>query len=129
MIAALENLEVRKHAVPLTLRQYHTLVNKGAITNDVESIEGALIEKIPMSPLHEFIILRLFELIQRHLLPNLILRKEAPISIENSEPEPEISVTSHNIDFAKADIYARAQIPEYLILDAQQCRAVKDLMA
>jgi Uma2 family endonuclease len=142
VIAALEKPEIRKYAAPLTLLQYHTLVNEGVISNDVEFLEGVLIEKMPKSPLHEFIITQLVSLLQKHMRPDFFVRKEGPISIQNSEPEPdisivrgkpsdyrlqhpqtaefvaEISVSSQSIDFAKAEIYARAKIPVYLIIDA-----------
>ena len=142
MIAALENPQIRKHAAPLTLHQYHTLINEGAISNDVEFLEGVLIEKMPKSPLHEFIVAQLIAILQKNLAPGLIVRKEGPLTIGNSEPEPdisvvhgelsdyrlehpqtaefvaEISVTTQDIDFAKANIYARANVPVYLIIDA-----------
>jgi len=128
----------------LTLHQYHTLVNEGSLANDIEFIRGALIEKVPKSPLHEFIIAKLMGIIAPRLGAQFLLRKEGPISTRDSEPEPdvsvvkgklqdflmahpttaefiaEVSVTSQDIDFAKADIYAEAGVPVYIILDAKE---------
>ncbi len=145
MIAVFEKAEIRKHAVPLTIEQYHTLVNEGSFSNDIEFIRGALIEKMSKSPLHEYIIAKLIQAITPLLGREFLLRKEGPISTRDSEPEPDISivkgspddfltkhpstaefvaevaVTSQDIDFAKADIYAEAGIPVYALIDAKAC--------
>ncbi len=144
MIAVLEDPAIRKQAVPLTLQQYHTLVREGALPSGVEFIEGALIKKIPKSPLHEFIVMTILKALSARLPAGYILRKEGPLTTADSEPEPdisvvkggardfiyehprtallviEVSVTSQELDFAKADIYASANIPKYIVVDAQQ---------
>lgn len=148
MIAAAENPVLRPRMAPLTPAQYRYLVEHEQLSNDVEYLNGALIEKMPKSPKHEKIIMKLLAALQLAVRPEYLLRKEGPITIGNSEPEPDISivlgtiddfsdnhpqtaevvievaVSSYEIDLAKAEIYARGGVKEYIIIDATRKIAV-----
>jgi len=147
MIAALEVPIIRERAQPLTLEQYHALVAQGQISNDMELLNGVLIEKMPKSPRHRSIVQKLFVHLQKRLPDGFFVQKEDPLSIGKSEPEPDISivkgsvddypdahptgaelvievaVSSLELDRAKADIYAEAGVPEYVIIDADNRKA------
>jgi len=95
------------------------------------------------SPLHTFIVNALFNHLEHHLPMDYWLRKEDPLTLADSEPEPDISivkghlaefkhahpdtadwvievaVTSLAIDRAKAAIYAAAQIPCYWLINVE----------
>jgi Uma2 family endonuclease len=140
MLAALEKPAIRGRMAPLTIGMYHDLVKAGSIDHDLEFLEGVLIEKMPKSPLHEYLTKQIFKLLQSIVPTGFEVNKEAPITIGNSEPEPDISVvkgnavdfkdhhpttaelvveiaiSSEDLDFEKANIYARAHIPMYIVV-------------
>lgn len=122
------------------MEDYHAFGDAGFLNEDVELLRGVIISKMPKSPLHEYIAHVLRELIFSHVPPGFMVRHESPLSIGDSEPEPDISVvkgkpldwltihpgtaalvaeiaiSSVSIDEEKARIYAEAGIPEYWLI-------------
>lgn len=106
----------------------------------VELLDGALVEKMSKSELHVFLVHLLFQTLTSFCSGSLLVRKEDPITIGNSEPEPNISVvrgsladfrrrkpttaefvievaiSSLAIDRAKAADYAWAGISEFWLI-------------
>ena len=147
MLAALEKPAIRDRMAPMTIGMYHDLVKAGSIENDVEFLEGVLIEKMPKSPMHEYLTKQLFKLLLNLVPAGYEVNKEAPITIGNSEPEPDISIvkgvasdfkdrhpttaeliievaiSSEDLDFEKANIYAQAAIPLYIIVHGESKKA------
>ena len=143
-IEILEKKKIREKTSPITVSAYHIMYENGAIDENVELIEGVIVEKMPKKPIHSAIVDRLNELIRNFLLPHLHIRQEQPITFLRSEPEPDISVvkgsgkdyiyshpskaefiievalTSLALDREKIDIYAQAGIPEYWIINIKQ---------
>ena len=131
---------VRQRALPITAEQYHALGRQGLLTERVELLEGMIVEKMPKSPLHIFLVLAFFELLQKAVGVSLHVRSEQPLACQRSEPEPdvsvvrgkkedylaaipqtaelvvEIAVSSADIDRRKATIYAEAGVREYWIV-------------
>lgn len=126
---------------PLSVKAYHTLGELGLIPERTELLYGQVFEKMPKSPLHAALFLRLLELLQKMLPSGFHLRPEQPITCDNSEPEPdmavvrgrkeefweehphsaelvvEICVTSHQYDRSKLRAYATAGVKEcWLVL-------------
>lgn len=123
-----------------SVEDYHAFGEAGFLHEDVELLQGVIISKMPKSPLHEYVAHVLRDLILSHIPPGFIVRHEAPLTIGNSEPEPDISVvkgkpldwiashprtaalvaeiaiSSVSIDEEKAHIYAEAGIPEYWLI-------------
>jgi len=138
--AILDEPAIRGAALPLTVEQYHRLSAGGIVSERTELLQGILIEQMTKSPLHTFLVQRLTRWIERALPAGWFVRKEEPLTLPDSEPEPDIAVvgggpedyrTAHpataalvvevaiatlGIDRAKADIYAAAGIPEYWIV-------------
>jgi hypothetical protein len=87
----------------LSLEQYHAMAQAGILTeNDpVELLEGWLVYKMTNNPPHSVVTL----LIQNALRPLLpegwFLSSQEPITLANSEPEPDITIV-------------RGTIPDYL---------------
>jgi Uma2 family endonuclease len=104
-------------------------------------LNGVLIEKMSKSGLHVYLVDLLAELIREFCIGQALwVRNEAPITIGNSEPEPDISVvegarteyrrtkpttalfiievaiSTLGVDRAKAMDYALAGVPEYWII-------------
>ena len=143
MISVLEKPEIRRRALPMSVAAYHVMFQQGLVEERAELIRGVVIEKMPKSPLHA----RITAILQRELqlaLPNFWVRKEDPLSLADSEPEPDISivlgraeeytdrhpssalivvevaVTSEELDREKAEIYAEAGVGEYWIVLANE---------
>ena len=131
---------VRRRLRPMTVETYHRLGDMGVLSKDVELLRGLVVTKMPKCPLHEFVSQMLMKLLLALLPPGFELRREAPLSIGGSEPEPdlsviqgtpadwlhshpttaalviEVAVTSADLDEGKASIYAEAGIPEYWLV-------------
>ena len=144
MIAVLEDPAIRARVPKVSVDQYHRMYDIESIPQNVELIRGALIEKMPKSPLHSSIV----ELIREHLavsLPgNYFIRQEQPITLCDSEPEPdvaivrgarreflsshpttaelvvEVSISTERLDRAKFEIYAEAGVRECWLLLAEE---------
>ncbi len=146
MIEALEIQDIRERVAPITIERYHRMIDLGIFDEwKVELLNGVLVEKMSKSELHLFLVELLVELLRSHCQgTDFWVRKEDPITIENSEPEPDISVVKGNarlfrhqkpttarlvievavsslgLDRAKAADYAKAGVPEYWIVRPEE---------
>ncbi len=78
----------------LNVNQYHAMIEKGILTeNDpVEFLEGWLICKMPKSPRHRLSTQLTREVIEKVLPQNWYVDAQEPITLDNSEPEPDVLV-------------------------------------
>jgi Uma2 family endonuclease len=143
MTAAAQMLEiptVRARISPVTVAQYHEFPEKNENGKRTELIRGIVIEKMSKSPLHTSIGSALYEILQPQVPSDFWLRKEEPLTLRDSEPEPDISlvrgrratfsthhpstaalvievaVTSAAEDRSLASLYAEAGVEEYWIV-------------
>lgn len=84
-------------AVPLarfSVEQYHRMIESGAFTeNDpLELIDGWVVTKMPKGPAHEYVTGQGEELLRDRIPPGWHVRNQAPITLSNGEPEPDLSV-------------------------------------
>lgn len=139
--ALLENRDALDRLVLLSVDAYHELGKLGKISEKTELLEGIIVEKMPKDPIHSSIVGSLYERILR-ILPGIFsIRQENPITIDKSEPEPDIAIvekepgnyrifhplfahfiievanTSLSLDRNKALIYSKGNIPEYWIIN------------
>ncbi len=149
MLAVLEKPEIRRRALPISVAAYHTMFGQGLVEDRAELIRGVIVEKMPKSPLHEILTSGIHELLFVQLASkNCWVRKEAPLSLADSEPEPDVSivpgtardyfgghpstahlvievaVTSEELDREKIALYAEAGVGEYWLVLAHE-RAVE----
>ncbi|MFM8708463.1 MAG: Uma2 family endonuclease, partial [Planctomycetia bacterium] len=120
--------------------QYHRLSAEGIVPERTELLQGVIIEQMTKSPLHTFLVQRLARWIGAATPEGWFLRKEEPLTLADSEPEPDLAVvagcpddfrTAHpttaalvvevaiatlGIDRAQADVDAAAGIAEYWIV-------------
>ena len=140
MIAILDIPEVRRRVSPLSVEEYHRLDEFNENGRRTELIRGIVIEKMSKSPLHSSLGKRLYDTISALLPAGFIVRREDPITLADSEPEPDISVvrgseaefraahpttaelvievavSSPALDRENASLYAEAGVKEYWIV-------------
>src|SRR5258706_9605585 len=92
MAAILEIPEVRQRVSPLSVREYHRLDEYNERGRRTELIRGIVIEKMSKSPLHSSLAKRLYDRIAQALPKGFVIRREDPITLADSEPEPDITV-------------------------------------
>src|SRR5580704_14951849 len=103
MTAILELSEVRQRVSRLSVEEYHRLDEFNENGKRTELVRGIVIEKTSKSPLHATIATRLFKLVLRVLPQGYTVRKEEPLTLRDSEPEPDLSVIrGSDDDFTKA---------------------------
>jgi Uma2 family endonuclease len=140
MSGILELSEVRRRVSPISVADYHRLGELNTRGRRTELIRGIVIEKMSKSPLHAAIAKRLYDLIARILPRGFVVRREDPITLADSEPEPDIAVVTGNerqffeahpttaelvvevavsspaLDRENASLYAEAGVKEYWIV-------------
>ncbi len=129
------------------VHEYHQMAAGGILTEDdpVELIEGEIVEMPPMGSIHAACVSRLDRLLGRAVGEDTIVRVQLPVRLdEHSEPEPDLALVRPRPDFyaaahprpgdvllaievadttlrfdrsVKAPLYARAEIPEYWLVD------------
>ena len=144
MPAILDIPEVRQRVSPLSVAEYHQLGEFNENGRRTELIRGIVIEKMSKSPLHGFLASVLYQLLLKQLPPGYSVWKEEPLTLRDSEPEPdvaivrgiqvefidahpttaelviEVAVSSATLDRENASLYAEAGITEYWIVLANE---------
>lgn len=129
-----------------TVEDYHRMIDAAILTTEdkVELLEGEIIEMSPQNSPHSATTQRASDYLRSLLVGQATIRVQLPITLPpNSEPEPDIAVirvdsrdyferhpttgdifllvevadTTLRHDRRKALTYAKANIPEYWILD------------
>jgi Uma2 family endonuclease len=132
--------------VHFTVAKYHQMIEAGIFgeNDNVELLKGLIVPKMPRKPPHDGVLWIIDHAIQGFLPQNWHTRGQSAITLEDSEPEPDISVvrgpmtiylTRHpqrgdigivveisdtTLDFdrnEKGPIYAAALIPHYWIVN------------
>ncbi len=144
MIEILESPAIRRQVALLSVESYHRLRDLGLVSVKTELLQGVMVEKMTKSPLHTLIVHRLHDRLAMGLPSGYQLRKEDPLTLAHSEPEPdlaivrgdierfrthhpttaelvaEVAVSSLQVDRAKASLYAEAAVPLYWLVLAEQ---------
>jgi Uma2 family endonuclease len=146
MVSALEKASVREAAVPITVEQYHRLGAAGIIAENTELLFGVIVAKMSKSPFHTWVLEKLVELLRGLIAEedHFHVRQEQPMTLRDSEPEPdiaivagtrdafkekhpdsaelviEVAISSSDIDREKAAAYAGAGVPEYWIIEPER---------
>ena len=140
MAAILDLPEVRERMLRVSVEDYERMVEAGFYPRRAELIRGLVVEKMPKSPLHVFLTQRIRDELRLRLRQGLIVRQEGPLRLDDSEPEPDVSVvrgaiedfrTRHPttaelvvevavrsvaLDRENASLYAEANVAEYWIV-------------
>ena len=78
----------------LRVEQYHAMIQAGILTDDdsVELLEGWLVFKMPKNPPHRVTTRLVRTALENILPPGWYVDSQEPITLSNSEPEPDIVV-------------------------------------
>jgi Uma2 family endonuclease len=144
MSVILDIPEVRQRISPLSVGEYHRLDEFNEHGRRTELIRGLVIEKMSKSPLHRTVASRLYKRLLAQLPEGYSVWKEEPLTLLDSEPEPDISITrgtdgdfavahpttaelvievavsSPALDRENASLYAEAGVREYWIVLATE---------
>ena len=144
MLSVLENPAIRARAHAISVADYHTMIERGAIGENLELLRGVLVEKMSKSSLHSKIVMRLLRWFMRALPAGYFVRPEQPLTLADSEPEPDIAiiagddtemeaghptiaeivievcVSSEAIDRLKLQLYAEAGVRECWLVLAEE---------
>jgi Uma2 family endonuclease len=144
----LELPEVMTRISPLTVEEYHRLGEFNQNHRRTELIRGIIIEKVSKSPLHGSISKAIYDRLLMQIPSDCIVRRDDPLTLFDSEPEPdiavvrgsmedyrdrhprtaefvvEVAVSSVRLDRMMAAIYAENGVKEYWIVLARQ-RAIE----
>jgi len=140
MAAILEIPEVRQRVSSLSVEEYPQLGEYNERGRRTELIRGIMIEKMSKSPLHRLIASLLYDRLAAQAPKGFSVWKEEPLTLADSEPEPDISITrgekrdysrghpvsaelvvevavsSPALDRENAALYAEAGVREYWIV-------------
>src|SRR5580692_3361385 len=95
MMNAVESVQVPLRGAPLwplSVEAYRALGEMGLIPKNTELLYGFVYTKMSKSPFHSFLVVRLLRLLRLVTPPAFLVRSEQPITCQESEPEPDISV-------------------------------------
>ena len=139
MAAILDLPEIRARVHRWTVTDYARLGDDPAFRHS-ELIRGLIIEKMSKSPLHSTLATKIYLFLLGVLLSGFIARKEEPLRLADSMPEPDISVVRGTLsdytsehpataalvvevavssvapDRENASLYAEAGVAEYWII-------------
>jgi Uma2 family endonuclease len=118
----LEIPEVRGRISPVTVAQYHQFPEFNENGRRTELIRGVVIEKMSKSPLHSGIGSTLYELLYPRTPAGFWLRKEEPLTLRDSEPEPDISI----VEGRRHDYTARHPVTAELVIEIAITSAAED---
>ena len=121
----LEIPEVRARISPVEAAQYHQFPEFNANGRRTELIRGVVIEKTSKAPLHSGIASDLYDLIRPQVPPGFWLRKGEPLTLPDSEPEPDLSlVRGCRADFASQHPTTAALVIEIAVSSAAEDRSL-----
>jgi Uma2 family endonuclease len=124
----------------MSVSDYHRAGEVGVLGKDVELLRGIVVKKMPKSPLHELVCQKLMLILLAKVPKEFQVRRESPLTLPDSEPEPDISVvrgkpddwakahpgtanlvvevavSSVALDEGMGEIYEEVGIPEYWLV-------------
>src|SRR6266446_124729 len=92
MTAILDEPAIRARVYAISVAEYHGMIAAGLLPENVELIRGTLVEKMSQSPLHGSIVELLREHVAAAVPRDHIVRQEKPLTLDDSEPEPDVAV-------------------------------------
>jgi Uma2 family endonuclease len=91
---ATELEDVSSYLWRVNVERYHEMIETGLITKDdhLELLEGFLVEKMSIKPLHTFVIETVRETLAAVTPDSFFVNAQQPITTADSEPEPDVLI-------------------------------------
>ena len=140
MIATIESMRTPLPGAPLwplSVAAYRALGEAGLIPKNTELLYGFVYRKMPKSPIHSSLAMRLARVLRTVVGAELLVRTEQPITCVDSEPEPDVSaVRGTEQDFwddhphtaelvievcISSTDYDRSKLPAYAAAGVKEC--------
>jgi len=83
---------------PVSVKAYHVLGELGLIPERTELLYGQVFQKMPKSPFHCLLLMRLLEMLRSVALVGRHVRPEQPLVCGDSEPEPDLAVVQGSLE-------------------------------
>lgn len=122
---------------PMSVEAYHVLGEAGVIAENTELLHGLIYTKMAKSPLHSFLLRRLLEMFRALPLNGVFVSAEQPLTLTDSELEPDLAVVKGaNDDYRAAHpqtaelvveicvtshLYDRSKLRAYAAGDVKEC--------
>ena len=144
MTTVLDRPEARRRDSRISVAEYHRTDEFNEHGRRTELIRGIVVEKISKSPLHASLAQNIYDLFSAFVRDGFVVRREDPLTLRDSEPEPdvavvrgsraqfftahpttaelvvEVAITSAAADRESASMYAEAKVEEYWIVLGMQ---------
>jgi Uma2 family endonuclease len=130
MLSVLDQPAYRGRLSRLSVKEYHQLGEFNENGKRTELIRGFVIEKMSKSPLHGTIASILQELLIPRIPDGFFIRREEPLTLHDSEPEPDIAIASGKRgDFLEAHPTTAALVVEIAVSTPDADRELGELFA
>lgn len=122
---------------PMSVAAYRALGEAGLIPKNTELLYGFVYRKMPKSPAHCYFLQKLLQALLPKVPAHWLLRSEQPIACVDSEPEPDVSVVTGQIEDYRHDHphtaelvievclttveYDRSKLPAYAAAGVKEC--------
>ncbi len=115
-----------------SVAEYDQMVEAGILTPDdrVELLEGWIVNKMPQNPPHASSVSRVRRRVDRVLPETWTMRIQAPITLSNSEPEPDITLARGEEEIydtrhpAAGDIGVLIEVGDSTVLDDRRYKGI-----
>lgn len=119
-----------KHAFRMSVELYNRLGEMGVLPKQIELVRGIVIAKMSKSPLHSLLAGEIGDLLGRIVPAGHVLRKEDPLSLRDSVPEPDISVVEgERKDFRSRHPSTAKLVIEVAVSTVEEDREMVDVYA
>lgn len=130
MTSILDLPSIRARVSRISVDEYHRQAEYHENGKRTELIRGIVVEKMSKSPRHEATVKRLFRLIWEAANQSYLVSKESPLTLRDSEPEPDISVVEgREDDFTQSHPTTAALVVEVAVSSVEEDRELSALYA
>ena len=130
MSSILDLPSIRERLSRISVDEYHRQPERNGNGRCTELIRGLVIEKMSKSPRHEATIKRLFRIIWNAVGQSHVVSKDSPLTLRDSEPEPDIAVVAgHDDDFTAEHPHTALLVVEVAVSSTAEDRELAALYA
>lgn len=130
MSVLLDNPGFRQRIARMSVERYHQLTEQGLMPQKAELIRGYVFTKMSKSPLHSCLCHRCVHMLESLLPPGLLVRRNDPLSLADSVPEPDVAVVAGEVgDFLGSHPSTALLVIEVAVTTASEDREMSSIYA